>query len=1035
LEEIADGTITVTASQTSLAGLLTETSITLTKDTQAPASATSLAWQQSSPTNSTALTASWSSSTASDLSSQKIQFYSDGSCSIASGALIDLNNSATQQAFTGANGGTYAYKITSIDTAGNLSESSCSAAIAIDTTPPTITFAAPTALNLVNSLTDLSAYPVSGACETGGTLLVRAVSGSVTVSASPQPSCSSGTFSTTLNLTTLGDGTVTFTAIQTDLASNQGQTSVNVTKDTQAPASATALAWQQSSPTNSTALTATWSKSTASDLSSQKIQFYSDASCSVASGSLISLTSTATEQAFTGANGGTYAYQVTSIDTAGNSSLSTCSSAISVNVAAAAPLLGKISAGTEHTCEITPSGILKCWGRNQHNQLGNGSSLSMAFPTVIDAGSSYTQISAGGITDFISHTCGITEAGTLKCWGANTQRQLGDGTTTYRSTPTIIDSGISYIKISAGQFHSCGITTSGTLKCWGQNAQRQLGDGSTTNRSTPTIIDSGITFSTIAAGALHSCGITTSGTLKCWGDNTNGQLGDGTTTYRSTPTIIDPGTTYITVTAGGQHSCGVTTAGTLKCWGDNTNGQLGDGSIINRSSPTVIHSGTTYASVEADEFHTCGVTTMGSLNCWGLNTYSRLGDGTSITRKSPTLIDSGTTYSAVATGRYHTCGVTTWGMRKCWGLNTNSPLGDGTIADKTTPRVMESNRLSAGEDHSCGITETNTLKCWGFNSYGYLGDGTSTDQLSPKVIDAGVAFARIATSPTLFGIYHSCGITDSGVLKCWGNGSDGQLGTGTSTSSLTPAVVPGGFAYSAVATGAYHTCGIRRTGSALTCWGYNISGQLGDGTQTSRSLPTVIDSGTAYASVTTHMHHTCGITTSGVLKCWGENASHQLGDGTMTGRSLPTVIDTGTAYATVATGPDYTCGITSSGALKCWGTENGITLPVPEIIDAGTPYASISLGYRHRCGITTSGVLKCWGENSSGQLGIGSFEPQTSPMVVDAGTIYTRVTAGNDHTCGTTQSGTLKCWGRNESGQLGDATTLYKLSPTLIGGW
>jgi alpha-tubulin suppressor-like RCC1 family protein len=141
------------------------------------------------------------------------------------------------------------------------------------------------------------------------------------------------------------------------------------------------------------------------------------------------------------------------------------------------------------------------------------------------------------ITTGSSHTCAVTTAGGVKCWGYNGYGQLGDGTITYRTTPVDVSgltSGVA--SIVAGSYHTCAVTIAGGMKCWGRNNYGQLGDGTTTNRTTPVDV-SGLTsgIASAAAGSYHSCAVTTAGGMKCWGWNGNGQLGDGTLTDRTAP--------------------------------------------------------------------------------------------------------------------------------------------------------------------------------------------------------------------------------------------------------------------------------------------------------------------------------------------------------------------------------------------------------------------------------------------------------------------------------------------------------------------
>jgi hypothetical protein len=142
------------------------------------------------------------------------------------------------------------------------------------------------------------------------------------------------------------------------------------------------------------------------------------------------------------------------------------------------------------------------------------------------------------------HTCAILDDGSVRCWGYNSNGQLGDGTNTDRNTPTALSSwpsGRTAVAITAGSYHTCAILDDGSVRCWGSNSDGQLGDGTTTDRNTPTTLSgwpSGRTAVAISAGYYHTCAILDDGSVRCWGYNSDGQLGDGTTTSRNTPTAL-----------------------------------------------------------------------------------------------------------------------------------------------------------------------------------------------------------------------------------------------------------------------------------------------------------------------------------------------------------------------------------------------------------------------------------------------------------------------------------------------------------------
>ncbi|WP_026184263.1 RCC1 domain-containing protein [Salinispora vitiensis] len=333
-------------------------------------------------------------------------------------------------------------------------------------------------------------------------------------------------------------------------------------------------------------------------------------------------------------------------------------------------------------------------------------------------------------------------------WGDNYYGQLGDGTTNnYRTTPIPVGlpTGAELAAVAAGDAHSLALTSAGAVLAWGRNRVGQLGDGSTTDRSTPVDVSlpPGTTVTAVAVGFTHSLALTSAGTVLAWGNNSSSQLGDGTTTNRSTPVAVSfpPGTVITAVAGGGMHSLALTSAGTVFAWGDNSSGQLGDGTTTNRSRPVAVGlpPGTVVTAVAGGRSHSLAVTSAGAARAWGNNFVGQLGDGSNVNRNAsvPVRLPPGTTVTAIAGGLNHSLALTSVGTVLAWGSNSWGQLGDGTTRERNTPGSVSLpadvsiTAVAAGNLFGLAITSVGAVLGWGSNVLGQLGDGTTTVRRTP----------------------------------------------------------------------------------------------------------------------------------------------------------------------------------------------------------------------------------------------------------------------------------------------------------------
>jgi alpha-tubulin suppressor-like RCC1 family protein len=363
-------------------------------------------------------------------------------------------------------------------------------------------------------------------------------------------------------------------------------------------------------------------------------------------------------------------------------------------------------------------------------------------------------------------------------------------------TPPPPQENVAWLDVAAGARHTCAVDDQNRAHCWGTNHVGQLGSATTAALTPPKLVDGGHSFRVIAAGVDHTCAITTQGgQVYCWGLNNTYQLGDGTATSRGAPVQV-PGISGIrSLTLGIANSYALAEDGTLYCWGFGCPGMPYDRYAAQPMTVTALPQ---LSSLEHGGTHTCGVA-AGRTLCWGEGLHQSLGPLPSDFDQwsDHNVVLPEIAFSAVAAGNNHTCGLSTAGSAYCWGDNRHGQVGLGVFEPNMGfkdgrapgPAVIGGRtftRIFSGGLATCGMTASGTAYCWGDNSSGQLGDGTTQDRAEPAPISGGHTWATLslgAFSSDSPG--HTCGITTTGRLYCWGSGAFG----GAPTASTSPVAV------------------------------------------------------------------------------------------------------------------------------------------------------------------------------------------------------------------------------------------------------
>ena len=427
----------------------------------------------------------------------------------------------------------------------------------------------------------------------------------------------------------------------------------------------------------------------------------------------------------------------------------------------------------------------------------------------------------------VSGTLPVTNGGTgqTSCFG---EGEILIGNTTGNTlTKTTLTAGCN-ISVTNGNGsitidYCVPIVYSNTIWGWGRNVCGQLGDNTTTGKSSPISVIGGFTdWCQVSAGVTSVAAVRSNGTAWAWGYNCVGGLGDNTTVNKSSPVSVVGGfTDWCQISMGCLHTFAVRSNGTAWAWGDGGQGRLGDNTSANKSSPVSVVGGfTDWSKVAASFAGGAGLRQNGTIWSWGQNTYGQLGDNTTVSKSSPVSVVGGFTdwcqVSASGKGnsdQHRSVAIRSNGTAWAWGNNRSGQLGDGTTTNRSSPVSVVGGftdwcQIEAGPNQVVAVRTTGTAWAWGYNVFGQLGDNTTSNKNSPvQVVGGFTNWCQLSG-----GRYNSTGVRQNGTAWTWGNNNAGQLGTNNTTATSSPVSVVGGFTnWCHVSAGSYFQVGIIST--------------------------------------------------------------------------------------------------------------------------------------------------------------------------------------------------------------------------------
>lgn len=656
------------------------------------------------------------------------------------------------------------------------------------------------------------------------------------------------------------------------------------------------------------------------------------------------------------------------------------------------------------------------------------------------------------------HACVVLADGKVRCWGDNEEGQLGDGTTSVRSTAVDVIGVSGAVGVRAGQSHSCAVLATGRVACWGDEETPKNAAG----------------FEDAMDAIVRDreiCVVRRSGEVACAdlsfvepkekGEEGEEESEDDKPTVRSIAGVKGA----ISIVAGRNHTCALMRSGEVACWGDADalgagappeNEEEGDSDAPRAKRVKGLNDAVQIAS---HGYHTCAVRKTGQIACWGGNYAGQLGDGGSDEKTEPVSVQFVSDAVEVATGLYHTCAVRKTGEVACWGEGGDGELGHGVRESSRGPVTVkgltDATNVMAGKEFTCARRKSGEVACWGSARRGKLGNGSTAEHSAPVEVSGVTDATHVA-----LGANHSCALRRDGSATCWGLGYYSGSGDGYRARGIPPALVKDLTEIVDLRSSDRYGCALKKSGEVY-CFRGGVPAYVETEVQeNARWLPSVAKGLAPAKAAVAYGYMGVALLRTGQAVLWNSEA---MGIGSTS--SAKTTPITSIPIAGVLDGIDIAtmdsaaCVLRRSGQISCLRyamfntfdkkspTKPGAVTLIPDIKDA----VQMSAGGTEFCAVRKTGEVACFNyydlpspvrpnekpaQPAKKPPAPAKKEPprplkvRTTEGIADA----TMVAVGSSFQCALLKSGEIACRGSNDEGQLGNGEHEWSGQPVLVKG-